>query len=195
MTIDDICLVKLNDMKLFIPFLFLSLINTNAMAKEISTEIKINASKEKIWQILTDFEQYSAWNPFIKQINGNVSVNEKITVKIQPPEAKEMTFKPKVLSYKKNQEFSWKGRLLLPGIFDGEHKFQLRDNLDGTTTFIHSEVFKGILVPFLKKNLDVNTRNGFVLMNEKLKELAEKQPVVFINLALVLKKQSNELER
>jgi len=63
---------------------------------------------------------------------------------------------------------------LFPGLFDGEHKFELIDNNNGTTTFVQSEKFTGILVPLFRKMLDVNTRNGFSLMNEKLKELAER---------------------
>ena len=65
------------------------------------------------------------------------------------------------------------GHLLFPGLFDGEHKFELVDNHDGTTTFIQSEIFKGILVPLFNKMLDTNTVNGFNLMNQKLKELSE----------------------
>lgn len=38
------------------------------MAKEIKTEIVINASPEKIWAILKDFDKYPAWNPFIKSV-------------------------------------------------------------------------------------------------------------------------------
>lgn len=84
-----------------------------------------------------------------------------------------MTFKPKVLTLIKNKELSWLGHLLFPGLFDGKHQFQLIDNGDGTTTFIQSEEFKGLLVSFFKKKLNTNTRNGFIEMNKKLKELAE----------------------
>lgn len=53
------------------------------------------------------------------------------------------------------------------------YKFELINNNNGTTTFIQSENFKGILVPLFKKTLNTNTTNGFKLMNQKLKELAE----------------------
>ena len=64
----------------------------------------------------------------------------------------------------------WLGHLLFPGLFDGEHSFQLIDNGNGTTTFRQSEIFKGILVGLL--NLE-NTRKGFEAMNKKLKEMVE----------------------
>ena len=46
-----------------------------------------------------------------------------------------MTFKPKVLTYQVNKEFSWIGHLLFTGLFDGKHKFELIDNGNGTTIF------------------------------------------------------------
>lgn len=154
---------------------FITLLNTNAVTKEIRTEVVINAAPEKIWTILSDFESYPNWNPFIKSIKGEVKVGNKITVRIEPPEAKGMTFKPKVLSFENNKEFSWLGHLLFPGLFDGEHKFELIDNGNGTTTFKQSEKFNGILVPLFKNMLDKNTVNGFNQMNKRLKELAEER--------------------
>jgi hypothetical protein len=141
--------------------------------KEIKTEILINTTPHKIWEILVDFKSYHAWNPFIKSITGDVVVGSKITARLEPPGANGMTFKPKVLVFEKNKELRWIGSLLFPGLFDGEHKFELIDNFNGTTTFIQSEKFKGILVPLFNKMLDINTTNGFNLMNQKLKELAE----------------------
>lgn len=144
------------------------------MAKQISTEIVINATPQKVWAILTDFDNYPRWNPFIKSISGPAVVGKTITARIEPPEAQGMTFQPKVLVFEANKEFRWRGKLFIPGLFDGEHFFQLTDNGDGTTTFRQSELFYGILVPLFKKMLDTNTINGFKQMNQKLKEVAEK---------------------
>ena len=143
------------------------------MAKEIRTSIVINASAEQVWKVLTDFEKYPEWNPFLKSITGNVKVGNKIRTRIEPPEAKGMTFQPKVLAFSAGKEFRWIGHLLFPGLFDGEHSFELIVNPDGTTTFIQREKFRGILVPMFKKMLDVNTLNGFNQMNSALKERVE----------------------
>lgn len=140
---------------------------------EIKTEILIQATPEKVWSKLTNFSKYPNWNPFIKSITGEVAVGKKITAQIQPPGAKEMTFKPTILTFETNKTLTWLGHLWIAGLFDGEHHFQLLDNGDGTTTFLHSEKFKGILVPLFKKQLSNNTRKGFEAMNEKLKILSE----------------------
>lgn len=144
------------------------------MKKEIKTQITIEASPNRVWEVLTDFEQYSAWNPFIKSIKGQVKTGNKIIVRLEPPGGKGMTFKPKVLVFETNKEFKWIGHLFFQGLFDGEHRFELIDNGDGTTTFIQAEKFRGILVRMLSKMLDVNTMNGFKAMNEQLKLEAEK---------------------
>ncbi|HXB12940.1 MAG TPA: SRPBCC domain-containing protein [Bacteroidia bacterium] len=142
--------------------------------KEIRTEILINAQPDKVWKALTGFDSYPSWNPFVKYIKGTVAVNNKIETKIEPPGKSPMTFKPNVLTFDKNKELRWLGHLIIPGLFDGEHIFELTDNDNGTTTFVQREQFKGILIPLFKKMLDVNTRQGFEQMNEALKERVEK---------------------
>lgn len=144
------------------------------MAKELKTEILIKASPDKVWAILTDFKNYHLWNPFIQSLEGDVVVGQKIKVVLSPPDSKKMTFKPIVLGYETSKQLRWLGHLGFKGIFDGEHKFLLIDNGDGTTTFKQEEYFKGLLVPLFKKMLDNNTLRGFKLMNEKLKERAER---------------------
>ncbi|NWJ51914.1 MAG: SRPBCC domain-containing protein [Bacteroidetes bacterium] len=145
------------------------------MAKEIKTEILIKATPAEVWKVFTNFDNYPNWNPFMTSLKGKVLVGNRIVVRLEPPGAKGMTFSPRVLAFKPNRELRWLGHLLFPGLFDGEHKFELIDNGDSTTTFNQSEKFKGILVPLFKKMLDENTMNGFNLMNQKVKELAEQK--------------------
>ena len=140
------------------------------MSKEIKTEIHINASPEKVWAIFSDFENYPQWNPFIKALTGEVKVGGRIVARIQPPDSSVMTFKPTILTYEEGKELSWLGKLFISGLFDGLHKFELVKNADGSTTFKHSEIFKGLLSGML--NLE-NTKKGFEAMNAKLKVLAE----------------------
>ena len=142
--------------------------------KVVYTEILINASPEKVWQEFVNFENYPSWNPFIKSLKGTPIVGNKIEAFLQPPGNKGMVFKPKVLVFDSIKEFRWIGKLFIGRLFDGEHVFILRDNQNGTTTFIQYECFRGVLVPLMKKMLDVNTKNGFTQMNEALKVRCEK---------------------
>lgn len=141
------------------------------MAKKIESQIIIKTAPEKIWNLLIDFENYPQWNSFITHIEGAIQTGNQLTVTIEPEKGKKMVFKPTLLSRIENRELSWLGKLGFKGIFDGKHQFKLIDNRNGTTTFIQSEYFSGLLVPFI--NLDA-TAVGFQRMNQNLKDLAEK---------------------
>ena len=93
------------------------------MAKQIKTSITINATIERIWEILIDVKNYPKWNPFIKSISGDIKEGNQIQVKLQG-----MTFKPKILVLTESKELKWFGHLWFKGLFDGEHRFYLTDN-------------------------------------------------------------------
>ncbi|MCK6077528.1 SRPBCC domain-containing protein [Paenibacillus silvae] len=141
--------------------------------KQIRTEILINMPAHKVWEVLTHFEAYPDWNPFMVFLKGKVEEGAKIEVKMVPPGSKGMIFKPKVLKFQQNKEFRWLGHTMFPGLFDGEHIFELVDHQNGTTTLIQRENFRGILVPLLQKSLDKGTKAGFEAMNKKLKQVCE----------------------
>jgi hypothetical protein len=136
--------------------------------RELTSSIEIDASPERIWSVLTDFASHGEWNPFIRSIEGEPVVGSRLQVRIAPPGGRAMTFKPTVTVVDPSLELRWLGRLLLPGLFDGEHRFRL-EPLDGDRTrFVQSERFSGILVAFSGKGL-AKTERGFDAMNEALK--------------------------
>ena len=142
------------------------------MRHQLHTEIDIEASPEVVWDILTDLDHYGDWNPFIVSAEGDVAVGERLTNRLQPPGGKAMTFRPTVTAAEAEQSFEWLGRLGLPGIFDGRHRFELKATPTGTH-FVQTEHFSGVLVRFMRKSLDTGTHDGFEAMNTALKTRAE----------------------
>ncbi len=140
---------------------------------KIETEIEIKAPAERVWALLIDLPSYPSWNPFVRSIEGTLEAGRTLTVFIKPPGAKGMQFTPKVLAVEPNRELRWKGKLLFPGIFDGEHYFRIEVKPEGGLTFRQGETFSGVLVPFLRRSLDNAARQGFIAMNEALKREAE----------------------
>ena len=118
-----------------------------------------------------DFASFPEWNPFIRRITGTPTVGSRLEVTLEPPDGRAITLKPTVLKAHPNQELAWFGRLMLPGIFDGEHHFELQPR-NGGTLFVQREAFKGILVPLVGGVLG-KTRRGFEQMNAALKQRAE----------------------
>jgi hypothetical protein len=140
--------------------------------REVSAATEIGASPERVWDILTDFESYPEWNPFIRRASGDVAPGAKLEVRIEPPGGRAMTFKPTVLEAEPERELRWLGRFLVPGVFDGEHSFHIEPIDDRRVRFVQAERFRGALVPVFGKTLE-QTRRGFEAMNQALKRRAE----------------------
>lgn len=142
------------------------------MNKEIKTEIIINASREKIWEVLTDFEAYPQWNPFVVRIEGKPIKGTRLKNTLQNGD-KQFQFKPIVTAAEPGRSFAWLGSVLMKGIFDGHHSFELEEVGNGQVKLIHSEKFSGILSGFILKKIGADTRQNFVKFNEALKNRVE----------------------
>jgi hypothetical protein len=140
--------------------------------REVRSEIEIDAPPESVWRVLTDFAAYPDWNPFIRRIEGSPTEGSQLRVRIEPPGGRGMTFKPTVLAAEPNRELRWLGRVVLPKIFDGEHRFTLEPAGEGRTRLAQSEAFSGVLVPILGRMLSA-TVHGFEEMNQALKARVE----------------------
>lgn len=143
------------------------------MAKHVRTEIEIDAPAEVVWKILTDFEAIATWNDFIRHIEGSTNVGDKLVVEIWLGERKPRTFKPTLLAYEPNRALRWRGRVLVPGLFDGEHAFAIEPLVDGRSRFVHSERFSGVLIPLIFKSMEADLNASFNSMNLALKARAE----------------------
>ena len=141
--------------------------------REYVSDIEIKATPERVWHEITDFGSFPDWNPFIVSAAGNIVVGEKLRNRLEPPGGKPMSFKPTVTVVEPTTTFEWLGRPVVPGIFDGRHRFELHATPAGGTRLVHTEQFSGLLVRFMRKSLDSQTRAGFEAMNTALKTRAE----------------------
>lgn len=140
---------------------------------EVSTEIEIISSSERVWSILTNFPDYGSWNPFVTSISGRAHAGERLTISISHRARKRIVFRPKVLVAIPESELRWMGRVLVPGIFDGEHYFRVVPIGSNRVLFIHGEIFSGLLAGVMKSSLSRELTSGFGSMNHALKARAE----------------------
>jgi hypothetical protein len=138
--------------------------------RTIEHTIDIQAPPARVWQLLTDTDRYQDWNPFIPRLSGRLAPGERLTLTVRPGR-RTMTFRPSVLAVEEGRLLRWRGRLGLPGLFDGEHEFRLEPIPDGGTRFIQRETFTGLLVPLMPGVL-VDTATGFAAMNTALRDRA-----------------------
>lgn len=139
--------------------------------KTITTESTINASIETVWNVLSNFEAYPSWNPFIISLKGKLALGEPVQA-IIVSNGKENHFKPNITVLEEGERFEWLGKLPL-GMFNGNHYFRLEKINANTTRFIHGENFSGWLSGLILFLIRKETTRGFKAMNEALKIKAE----------------------
>jgi hypothetical protein len=128
------------------------------------TEIEAPAST--VWQVLTATEQYNQWNPFMPSLVGALHVGERLTVTIRTGR-RTMRFRPIVETLEEGGVLRWRGRLGLPGLFDGKHELRVEATGPGTSRFTQRGTFRGLLVPLMGRVL-ADTDAGFAAMNAAL---------------------------
>ncbi len=132
----------------------------------IERAVTIGAPPARVWAVLTDFDRYPEWNPFIPAITGERREGARLSVRLAPPGGRAMTIRPTLRAVDEERRLAWLGRLGLPGIFDGEHEFVLTPDGDGTH-FVQRETFRGALVPLTGRTID-RAAQGFDDMNRAL---------------------------
>lgn len=138
----------------------------------LTSEIEIAAPSEVIWDVLVDFGAYVDWNPVEIQARGQAVVGGTLEHTGQLPGRKPMTFKAKIIEATPSRALAWKGKIVIPGLFDVTHHFEI-DPLAGDRSRLRQfEHFSGVLVPFMRGMLR-DTQAAFELANQAIKARAE----------------------
>jgi hypothetical protein len=142
--------------------------------KENRNEIEIHANAEQVWQVLTDLDKYSEWNPLLYRGVGKVETGETVEVSAKTA-SKDMKFICKITEVEPYHKFAWKFHVIHPILFRGLHIFQIESIDEHTVRFIDREQFEGLLLPMQAKDLETNGLSAMVEMGEELMKRVEKR--------------------
>ena len=140
----------------------------------IQADIVIDRPSQQVWKVLTTTADYPLWNPMISSLNGELRQGNVVDLTLGYG-ADSMTFHPRILMVRANRELQWKGHVLIPGVFDGDHRFLL-ESLGSKTCLVQSEKFTGLLAGRLTEGILRSTTEQMKLMNLALKKRAESLP-------------------
>ncbi len=137
--------------------------------KSFSATTTIRASKERIWQILTDAPNFPKWEPGVIRIEGKIADGEKIVAynKISPNRA----FPARVAVLAPGQKMTWTGGMPF-GLFTGVRSFTLTPKSDDSVEFTLREEFSGPLLPLIGRTIPDMT-DSFQNFVNGLKKYAE----------------------
>lgn len=140
--------------------------------KTIDTAIDIDAPPCAVYETLAAFERYPEWNPYHVRVAGSGIVGKPLKVRVSRPDGIVVDVPHvRLLEAEPCRALVWGGGI--PGIFHGEHRFDLRERKGGGTQVSHTEVFSGLFIGFADLPVPVLTE-GYKRTNEALRDEVEK---------------------
>jgi hypothetical protein len=143
------------------------------MSRQLSAEVEVEGSPARVWEVLTDFAAYRQWNPFIVEGGGQAVPGSRLELQMRLPGRRPMALRPVVLEAEPGRRLRWLGRLLMPGLFDGEHSFSLEPAGPGRVRVVQQEEFRGLAARPILAMIGEPTLAGFRQMNQALKDRVE----------------------
>lgn len=142
------------------------------MLREIATEIEIDGSAQRIWDVLADFAAYPHWNPFLLKVSGVPKAAERIRFWFELPRGFRAPACATVLKADQGRELRWAGRV--PGLLRAEHYFVIERTGAAKLRFRHGEIFSGLFLPLVWPILRGRGREVYEAMNLALKKRVER---------------------
>ena len=155
--------------------LFLLVVGATALDRPATTvheETVVNAPRRVLWQLLTDFESYEAWNPYITHASGEARHGAQLDLRFHPLHEEPYQAKCDVITVKELRKIYWRCRDHgLPGLLDREHTFRLLPIDGDRVRLVYDGRWEGVLVPLV--DLD-DRKGGYRRMVRALKERVER---------------------
>lgn len=141
----------------------------------IRTEIDIKATPEKVWGIITDVDKWHEWSPTINASEGKAETGSTVTITMMSKEPGKdgPKYSPKIIQMDEPRYFHWRAHMMAGFIFTNDKIIEL-EKTDAGTKVIHKETFKGLMAVAMKGQMEKGVPSMLNMMNEALKESAEK---------------------
>jgi len=110
-----------------------------------TVEANIRANTARVWSVLTDARGFGRWNSTVTEIEGEIEEGARLRIHVP---GTERTFAPLVTGVVPNERMTWTGGFA--PLFKGVRTFELKSRPDGSTDFIMSERFAGLMLLFVK---------------------------------------------
>jgi uncharacterized protein YndB with AHSA1/START domain len=142
-------------------------------ASTVHDEMVVNAPRQLVWKLLTEFEDYDTWNPYITEAEGTARTGAEVDLRMTLAGETQTSAECDVITVKHLRKLYWRCRDHgMPGLLDREHVFRLLPmGPDGTQVrVVYDGRWEGILLPFTEVG---NRKAGYRRMIFALKQHAE----------------------
>jgi len=146
------------------------------MTAELRMFVDIDATPERVWQVLIDLPAYPQWNPFITSAEGPLVVGGRVSITLLPLNALlRVTLSATVVEVVACRRLRFRlrwARLGIPGLFDIDYTLTLTPQEGGVRLWEDAQ-FRGLLVFPLTRPVNRDASLAFDAMNTALKSRTE----------------------
>ena len=145
------------------------------MGMNIHTEIDIAAPAERVWEILTDFDDYPQWNPMIPRMRGELVVGAPLRFAITVNRRVNVPITAELVTAEAPHELRWVGPGYSPlrRVLSGSHYFVIEPIDDEHVRFSHGEDFTGLMLLGRWRRVEKALTPIYNALNRAIKRRAE----------------------
>jgi len=141
--------------------------------KKIKTEIEINAPVDKVWEVISNFNEWKEWNPIISNATGEAKLGTKLNIAMSDKEGKSsQKYQPVIIKLDEQKSFHWRAKMVSGHLFTNDKIVELKETETGTLV-VHAETFSGLLTPLFWSKLNTGVAPMLDKMNKALKQKVE----------------------
>lgn len=141
---------------------------------EVYTEIEIDASPEKVWSVLTNFDRIDEWSPTLKGVRGELKDGAKVECDyFWNGKLNKLSH---TLIVEEGVMFGWSDNFA--PLAKDRHIFEVTP-IDGgqRTLFMQTDKVTGLLGRIIGKSFTKQMLETYKVFNQRLKERVEKQEI------------------
>lgn len=110
--------------------------------------VAVEAPREAIWALLTQFDRYDEWNPYITEASGDATEGSSIDLAFATGDGDAEKATAEVLISRPMRKLEWRTRQLVPGLLDREQIFRVIPRGPGRYVVLQDVRLEGVLAPF-----------------------------------------------
>ena len=142
------------------------------MKRAVEHRIGVQAPAEIVWEVVSDFETWTHWNPLYRRAEGQMKIGTALTLEQHLPGRAPTVITPIVLDWVPYEQLHWRSTRM-GGFVTAIRYLEIETMGPENATFSNGELFMGLLLRFVSREERRALKSAFTQMGEAVRDRAE----------------------
>jgi hypothetical protein len=143
-----------------------------ALPLKIEHRIGVQTPREPIWDLISDINGWSRWNPLYPKASGEVGFAARLDLEVALPGQKPRAIHPIMRDWTPGEQIIWT-LSLLGGLLRSTRYIEIETLDNGNCIFSNGEIFEGPLMRLIGRKQQRSIKAGFAAFGETVRDRAE----------------------